>query len=327
VTSIRNAFLTQARSDFSRARQREIMGRILGLLKSQKDEMLSLPDVRRILRPDGETYRGMQTVPIASIVGSEGRSRDFNRAFLPRHDKTMRRWTSIAMAHYQNVILPPIKLFEIGGVYFVRDGNHRVSVARLQGAEFIDAEVTSLASEILIEPGMSREDIVRAVIAFERRRFLDETGLETSRPGADLTFTEIGRYDELMEHIREHKWYLNLHRSDEIRFADAAASWYDHVYLPIVRIIRDARLLARFPKATEADLYVYIGHHWAELGKKYGPIFTLEEAAEDYTTRSRRPSVAELARRAARSLRTLWLLRVQSTRSRWKSSGRTPPAT
>jgi hypothetical protein len=306
VNEGRSVLYAVARGDFGRARQREIMSRILGLLKSQKDEMLSLPDVRTIVRPESETYRGMQTVPIAKILGSEGRSRDFNRAFLPRHDKMMRRWMNIDVAHYENVILPPIKLFEIGGAYFVRDGNHRVSVARMQGAEFIDAEVTSLASEVPITPGMSREDIVRAVIGFERRRFMADTGLEMTRPGAEITFTEIGRYDEVLEHIREHKWYLNLHQHAEIPLADAAASWYDQVYLPIVQIIRDARLLARFPGATEADLYVYIGHHWAELGRKYGPIFTLEEAAEDYSTESRGSRFARLVRRRTRSLRSWW---------------------
>jgi hypothetical protein len=306
VNEGRSVLYAVARGDFGRARQREIMSRILGLLKSQKDEMLSLPDVRTIVRPESETYRGMQTVPIAKILGSEGRSRDFNRAFLPRHDKMMRRWMNIDVAHYENVILPPIKLFEIGGAYFVRDGNHRVSVARMQGAEFIDAEVTSLASEVPITPGMSREDIVRAVIGFERRRFMADTGLEMTRPGAEITFTEIGRYDEVLEHIREHKWYLNLHQHAEIPLADAAASWYDQVYLPIVQIIRDARLLARFPGATEADLYVYIGHHWAELGRKYGPIFTLEEAAEDYSTESRGSRFARLVRRRIRSLRSWW---------------------
>jgi hypothetical protein len=306
VNEGRSVLYAVARGDFGRARQREIMSRILGLLKSQKDEMLSLPDVRSIVRPESETYRGMQTVPIAKILGSEGRSRDFNRAFLPRHDKMMRRWMNIDVAHYENVILPPIKLFEIGGAYFVRDGNHRVSVARMQGAEFIDAEVTSLASEVPITPGMSREDIVRAVIGFERRRFMADTGLEMTRPGAEITFTEIGRYDEVLEHIREHKWYLNLHQHAEIPLADAAASWYDQVYLPIVQIIRDARLLARFPGATEADLYVYIGHHWAELGRKYGPFFTLEEAAEDYSTESRGSRFARLVRRWIRSLRSWW---------------------
>ena len=327
MNEARRALEVVARGDFGRARQREIMSRILGLLKSQKDEMLSLPDVRRIVRPDGETYRGMQTVPIAKIVGSEGRSRDFNRAFLPRHDSTMRRWVNIDVAHYQNVILPPIKLFEIGGAYFVRDGNHRVSVARLQGAEFIDAEVTSLASEVAIRPGMSREDIVRAVIDFERRRFMAETGLETERPGADLAFTEIGRYDEVLEHIHEHKWYLNLHQRAEIPLADAAASWYDRVYLPIVRIIRGARLLSRFPKATEGDLYVYIGHHWAELGRKYGPVFTLEEAAEDYSTSARGSLAVRLARRWGRSLRTWWKATRRSFRFPRTPSGRTPPGT
>jgi hypothetical protein len=302
----RNAYALLAKSDFGRARQREIMGRILSLLKSRKNEMLSLGDVRSLVRPDSETYRGMRTVSIAKIVGSEGRSHDFNRAFLPRHDKMMRRWINIDMAHYQNVILPPIRVFEIGGAYFVRDGNHRVSVARMQGAEYIDAEVTSLASEIPIAPGMGRGEIERAVIGFERRRFLDETDLARTRPDADIVFSEIGRYDEIMDHIREHKWYLNLSKSAEIPLADAAVSWYDAVYLPIVRIIREARLLARFPKATEADLYVYIAHHWAELGKKYGPIFTLEEAAEDYSNDSRRKPLSRRMKRWGRQIAAWW---------------------
>lgn len=310
----RDTLYVAARGDFGRARQREIMGRILGLLKSQKDELLSLGDVRRIVRPDSETYRGLQTVPIAKIVGSEGRAHDFNRAFLPRHDKMMRRWMNIDVAHYQNVILPPIKLFELGGVYFVRDGNHRVSVARLQGAEFIDAEVTSLASEVPITAEMSRGDIVRAVIDFERCRFFEATGLAESRPGAEIAFTEIGRYDEVLEHIREHKWYLNLHKTEEIPLRDAAASWYDRVYLPIVRIIREENLLARFPNATEGDLYVYIGHHWGELVRKYGPIFTLEEAAEDYSQNSRRSPLARLAVRWADGMRRWWRAKRRSFR-------------
>ena len=74
------------------------------------------------------------------------------------------------------------------------------------------------------------------------------------------------------------------------------------MYLPIVRIIREERLLSRFPKATEADLYVYIGHHWAELGRKYGPIFTLEEAAEDYSNDSRRSPLARRLKRWGRQI-------------------------
>ena len=151
-------FQAMARSDFGKLRTRETIARILSLLKVQRDEMLSLGDVRSLLRPDSETYRGMQTVLIEKIVGSEGRYKDFNREFLPRHDKLMRRWMRVDVAHYQNITLPPIKLFEIGGVYFVRDGNHRVSVAKSQGAEFIDAEVISLSSRDPLTPGMTREN-------------------------------------------------------------------------------------------------------------------------------------------------------------------------
>jgi len=275
-------YSSMTRSDFGRARMRESVGRILALLKAQKDEMLSLGDVRSLVRPESETYRGLQTVPIDRIVGSEGRYRDFNRAFLPRHDKLMRRWMSVDEAHYRNVILPPIKLFEIGGAYFVRDGNHRVSVAKAQGAEFIDAEVISLSSEIALAPDMGREQIKRAVIEFEKQRFFDATKLDRLRPDCGMEFTEVGRYDEVLAHIREHKWYLNLSKTEEIPFENAAVSWYDTVYAPVVSIIRETGLISRFSGVTEADLYVFIGKHWGEMNARYGPLFTLEEAAEDF---------------------------------------------
>jgi hypothetical protein len=290
------SFQTMARSDFGRLRTRETITRILSMLKARQDEMLSLGDVRSLLRPESETYRGMQTIPINKIVGSEGRYKDFNRAFLPRHDKLMRRWISVDMAHYQDVPLPPIKVFEIGGAYFVRDGNHRVSVAKAKGAEFIDAEVISLSSEIHLTPDMGFAELKRAVIDFEKKRFLEATQLDARRPGCSIEFTEVGRYDELLGHIREHKWYINLKQASEIPFEDAAASWYDTVYSPIIEIVREARLLASCPPCTEADLYVYVGRHWSELGKRYGPLFTLEEAAEDFSISSRR----RLARGARR---------------------------
>jgi len=278
-----NLYSSMTRQDFSRARMKESLARILALLKPQKDEMLSLGDIRSLLRPESETYKGMRAVPLDKIVGSEGRYRDFNRKFLPRHDKLMRRWMRVDEAHYRNIILPPIKLFEIGGAYFVRDGNHRVSVAKAQGAEFIDAEVTSLASEIALTPDMTRDEVKRAVIQFEKRKFFEATKLDKHRPDCSIEFTEIGRYDELLSHIREHKWYINLNRTEEIPFDEAAVSWYDNVYVPIIAIIRESGLISRFPGTTEADLYVFIGKHWGELNARYGPLFTLEEAAEDFS--------------------------------------------
>lgn len=272
-----------AKNDFSKARKKVIVSQILNLMKPRADELLSLKDVRALVKPSSETYRGMQTVPLSKIVGSEGRYKDFNKAFLPRHDKMMRRWMNVDVAHYRNVILPPVKLFEIGGAYFVRDGNHRVSVAKAQKTEFIDAEVTSLNSDIRIRPDMGSEELIKAVIEFEKRRFLQATGLDRLRPLSSIEFTAVGRYDEILLHIQEHKWYINLHRSGEIPMDEAVASWHDNVYLPIVQIIRREALLSRFPGRTEADMYVFIGKHLKELNRKYGPFFTFEEAAEDFS--------------------------------------------
>jgi hypothetical protein len=300
-----NSFTSMARSDFGRLRTRETIARIVSILRAQRNEMLSLGEVRSLLRPESETYRGMQTIPLERIAGSEGRYRDFNRAFLPRHDKLMRRWISVDVAHYKDVQLPPIKVFEIGGAYFVRDGNHRVSVAKAQGAEFIDAEVTSLSTEITVSPGMTLEALKRAVIEFEKARFFETTQLERQRPDARIEFSEVGHYDELLGHIREHKWYINQSRKEEIPFEQAAVSWYDAVYFPVVQILRETRLLARFPRSTEADLYVYVGRHWGELSRRYGPLFTLEEAAEDFILSSR-DRVARKARRWRAALSRLF---------------------
>lgn len=272
----------RARDDFGKARNRELLNKIFTVLAQENDALLPLHEVKSILKPRAEVYKGMKTVPISSIVGSEGRYRDFNRNFLPRHSHLRERWISIDVAHYQDKILPPIKLYELGGVYFVRDGNHRVSVARMQDREFIDAEVTALDADITLEPEATIQDIKRAIIDFERRRFFQKTRLDELRPGCDIDFTETGRFDDIMEHINVHKYYLNQHTTREISFIDGMLSWYDNVYMPIGRIIEEERILLWFPGRTEADLYVWIVRHWDELKRKYGEGYSVREAARDF---------------------------------------------
>ena len=112
---------------------------------------------------------------------------------------------------------------------------------------------------------MGIDELKAQVVSFERTRFCDATGLCLVRPEFKLELSEVGRYDELLKHILEHKWYLNLNQEAEIPLSDAAVSWYDTVYLPVVRIIRAESFLTRFPQATECELYVFIGKHWSEL--------------------------------------------------------------
>lgn len=274
-----------ARDDFNKARTREILTKVLHRLVNRKSDMLSLKDAKTILKPKSENYRGMMTVPISLIVGSEGRYRDFNKEFLPKHQHLRSRWERIDVAYYKQINLPPIRLYKMGGVYFVRDGNHRVSVSKMKGVEFVDAEVVELTSEVEIKPWMTKEDLKREVIKFEKKKFFNATKLDKLRPNCILNFTAPGRYDDIIDHIKGHRYFLQEGREGEVSFEEAMLSWCDTVFKPIIDVIRKEHILSRFPGRTEADLYVWIVRHWDELKKKRGGQFPLDEAAKDYTRR------------------------------------------
>lgn len=304
----------EAREDFNKARFRELMHRIMNLLSPHDQELLSLSEVKEAVRPTGETYRGLQTVDIDQIVGSEGRYRDFSKSFLPRREHLRKRWVSIDKAHLQDVILPPVRLYEIGGLYFVRDGNHRVSVAKMQGVRAVDAEVTSLASEIMLNPRMTRADLTRAVVEYEKRRFYEQTRFETLIPDYDLQFTATGRYDEVLIHINGHKYFINQGVAAEIPFDKALVSWYLNVFRPVVDTISAERIMSRFPGRTPADLYMWIIKRWHLLKDRYGQDYPMQEVARD------------LSRRYGRSLwaRILALFGAQSDDQRRKGPDTIP---
>ncbi|MDR2135771.1 MAG: transcriptional regulator [Treponema sp.] len=279
-----NMYQVQAIDDFNTARNRALFSRIHHFMNTDRDKLLSFNDVKEILKPKNEVYRGMQVVPIQLIVGSEGRYRDFNKAFLPRRSHLRARWTRVDRAHLENVTLPPIQLYEIGGVYFVRDGNHRVSVAKTQGVEQIDAEVTSLSSEINITPQTTTEELKTAVINYEKNIFYEKTGFGELTGFYDLDFTMPGSYDVIYNHILVHKYYLNEGKEKEIPFSDALISWYNSVYQPVAQIIREQWINLNFPGRSTSDLYVWIVKHWDFLKKKYGG-YSLREAARDFSVK------------------------------------------
>jgi len=269
-----------AASDFSRARGMAAFSKIFHLMNVDKDKMLSFGDVKDILKPKNQVYMGAQTVPIKLIVGSEGRYHDFNRYFLPKTEHLRSRWMRVDEAHLRDIILPAIQLYEIGGVYFVRDGNHRVSVAKMQNVEYIDAEVISLASEINITPDMTTDQLREALIGYEKNVFYEKTNFGELTGDMSLDFSTPGRYDVIYNHILVHKYFLNESEKEEILFSDALVSWYHKVYSPAIAIIREQWLLANFPGRTEGDLYVWIVKHWDFAKKKYGG-YSLAEAADD----------------------------------------------
>jgi hypothetical protein len=272
----------QVSDDFSRARGKAMLSRIQYFLNTDRDRLLSFNDVKDILKPTNQVYKGTQTVPLKLIIGSEGRYRAFNKYFLPKSEHLRSRWERVDEAHIKDITLPPIQLYEIGGVYFVRDGNHRVSVARTQNVEYIDAEVISLATEISITPSMTIEALTKALIAYEKNIFYEKTEFGKLTGCGDLDFTTPGRYDVIYNHILVHKYFLNEHNSGEIPFPKALTSWYNRVYCPVIDIITEQRLLPLFPGRSPSDLYVWLVKHWDFLKRKYG-VYSLAEAARDFS--------------------------------------------
>lgn len=130
--------------DFDRARRKALMRRALARLTGAPDRLLSLDESGVLSDKHRPAYVGMKDVEIRSIIGSVGRHRDFDRTFLPMSRVLGERWKRVDRAFRLSERLPPVRLSKVGDAYFVLDGNHRVSVARFHGAEWITAEVTEL---------------------------------------------------------------------------------------------------------------------------------------------------------------------------------------
>ena len=284
-------FHTQAEQDFYRAKTKTLASRIFRMLKPSLSELMPFDQAKQLIRPQSETYRGVTPVLLEKIAGSEGRYRDFNRFFFPKKEHLKARWAGIDELQYKDVILPPVILYEMGGVYFVRDGNHRVSVARAKGQEFIDAEVISLQSEIHLDPEMSIQDIKRAVIKYEKTRFYKETNYPNIVGTDDLNFSEPGRYDTIKEHVLVHKYFLNQNMSEEIPFHQALFSWHENVDQPICHAIEAENLLSLFSGRTVSDLYLFLVAHWDELKRKFGRFVEIEEAAESFKSQTKRDRI------------------------------------
>jgi hypothetical protein len=138
----------QVDRDFSRARRRALLRRIGARLQrdSASGALLCFDDLRKIPGAMGRIYRGMRTVPVAQIGGSVGRCSEFDRDFMPAKASVKERWKRIYRVYHRGEELPPVSLYKVGGLYFVLDGHHRVSVASYHGVEWIDAHVTEFGA-------------------------------------------------------------------------------------------------------------------------------------------------------------------------------------
>ena len=275
--------VTAAVDDFYSARRKAAIESIVAAFTGRSADLLPYNEIRNKLRAIESSRRELKEINIASIVGSVNRYTDFSRSFLPRNESDKDRWAHVRMGVNSLQGLPPIEVYQIGDVYFVLDGHHRVSVARELGADQIQAYVTPVYTRVPLTPGDNPNDLI---LKSEYADFLEQTHIDDLRPGSNLMLTAPGQYQKLLEHISVHRYLMSQDQSREIPYAEALTDWYDTVYMPIVELIQQRGLLRDFPGRTVTDLYLWIMEHRTALGGgQIGWEVPTEQAAEDLRER------------------------------------------
>jgi nucleotide-binding universal stress UspA family protein len=264
--------------DFQSARQKAAVQEVLARVTGKSTQLLSYEEVAEKLKLQGRTERGVQHIPIDAIVGSVGRYTDFTRTFLPRNRGSQQRWAGVKAAMEEGAGLPPIEVYKVGDTYFVIDGNHRVSIAKQEGFTSIEARVIEVRTDVPLTPHVQPDDLI---IKAEYAEFLKATHLTELRPNVDLSVTIPGQYDQIMSEIYLQKFLTEEEQAQDITLQDAAALWYDDIYIPLAEVIRDRGLLHWFPNRTITDLYLWISENRTTLEKELGIEIQSDIAATD----------------------------------------------
>jgi hypothetical protein len=225
------------------------------------ESLLPLREVTSRLRVLGENYVGVREIPVAQIVGSVDRSVDFDQLFRPRRGALRDRLNSLRKA-FADRPMPPINVYEAGGLYFVSDGHHRVALSRQQGTEFIDAEVTRIRTSHRLHPGV---DILELVHTEQHRRFKERTRLKDVAPGAVIEFSRPTGYGELLRVIQAYAYELSETRGELVALPVATGDWYRSSWLPALGAIESTGLKRAYDFKTDGDRYMWTHQKLQEL--------------------------------------------------------------
>jgi hypothetical protein len=244
-----------AESDFLRVRRHQTLSRLAARMRGDTQvltETLSFNDVVDALGRRGEHDRGLQLIRLDQIVGSVDKVRDFDRRFRPTSDRSRQRWERLAEKSRMGEYLPPIDVYQLGNLYFVRDGHHRVSVARAQGATDIDAHVVQIDTVVDTEGIGGPRDLEGKNWGL---RFLQRVPL-TGERRAEINCTDPTDYHRLAEMIEA--WACRLMHREQAYFDKETMGrrWFDEEYTPVVALIDEAGV--RGDDETGADAYIRV---------------------------------------------------------------------
>ncbi len=259
-----------ADSDFSKARRRAALSRLSARLRGQAGDvstLLPLEEVVDALGKTGEKRIGRDSIRLETIVGSVDRAREFDREFRPTTKRVQQRWKRINEAQRRGKGMPPIDVYRVGGLHFVSDGHHRVSVARHLGLDVIEAYVTEIQTRVGPGEGMRLADLPAKD---HERLFLERVPL-TAAARERIGFSDAERgYAQLAEGVEAWGFRLIQGLGEPRNRAEVAAAWYEDEYLPVVEALSDAGLIG---SGTEADAYLRVAndrymllrtHDWGE---------------------------------------------------------------
>ncbi|MFQ5407582.1 MAG: universal stress protein [Anaerolineales bacterium] len=311
--------------DFRRARRRALLRDVFARLRGPSADLLAYDEIQPAEQAGPLSDRSREQIPLAAITGSVGRYRDFTRHFLPRNETDAERWARVKVLMTEQGGAPPIDVYQIGDVYFVLDGNHRVSVARELGWETIEANVTRIRTPVQLSPA---DDPDAAIIKARRAVFMEHTQLDQSRPDNGLALTAPGQYRVLEDHIaQQRRKMLADGYAMDVSMREAAAAWFDEVYTPVVNTIRARGILYEFPGRTETDLYVWLTRQRESLQESLGWDIHLHEAAAHLAAEKSPRRARKTARIFERIRRRVRLRRLEAgpRPGMWRRERATPP--
>jgi hypothetical protein len=237
-----------------RARRRQVLAQLAHRLRREPDDVnLILPfdEVVAALGYEGEHYLGLQTIKLDTVVGTVDSRRDFDRRFRPTSARVRERWERLALAQRRGESIPPIDVYRIGELHFVRDGHHRVSVALATGQTMIDSYVTEVHTTLPAKDIHRRGDLL--VKSYERM-FLSRVPL-TPSARAKIQVTDPWSYAELGEAVEAWGCRYMQHEQRFCDRAEIAKRWFTEEYTPVVRMLREAELLG---SGTETEAYMRV---------------------------------------------------------------------
>lgn len=241
-------------NDFLRVRRRQVLGRLAQRLRRGPDDVnLILPfsDVAAALGVEGERALGLKTIRLSTVVGTVDSRRDFDRRFRPTSARVRERWEQLALAQRRGAPIPPIDVYRVGELHFVRDGHHRVSIALATGQTTIDAYVTEVRTTLPAKGIRGRGDLL---FKSYERMFLSRVPL-SAQAQAKITVSDPWSYAELGEAVEAWGFRYMQHEQRFFDRAEIARRWYAEEYTPVVRMLREAELLG---SGTEAEAYLHV---------------------------------------------------------------------